>query len=114
MKYVDNPTDQDAIKRILSFCLEHYTEVISLELMAKELYLNKYYISNVFKERMNVNYKDFVNRLRIEHACNMLKKGVSATESAYTSGFSSVRTFNRVFQKYKEMSPRVYKNQKRK
>ena len=112
MTFVENPTDQDAIKRILTYCVEHYTEPISLEMMAKELYLNKHYISYVFKERMNVNYKDFVNRLRVEHACNMLEKGVSVTESAYASGFSSVRTFNRVFLKYVEMSPKDYKNQK--
>ena len=112
MKFVDIPTDQEAIKRILHFCVEHYTEPMSLEMMSKELYLNKHYISNVFKERMNVNYKDFVNRLRVEHACSMLEKGVSVTESAYASGFSSVRTFNRVFLKYMEMSPRDYKNEK--
>ena len=112
MTFVENPTEQDAIKRILNFCLKHYTEPMSLELMAKELYLNKHYISNVFKERMNVNYKDFVNRLRVEHACRMLEKGVSVTESAYASGFSSMRTFNRVFLKYMAMSPREYKNQK--
>lgn len=112
MTFVENPTDQDAIKRILNFCVEHYTEPISLELMAKELYLNKHYISNVFKERMNVNYKDFVNRLRVEHACSILEKDMSVTESAYASGFSSVRTFNRVFLKYMAMSPREYKNQK--
>lgn len=110
MKFVDNPTDQDAIKRILTYCVEHYTEEINLEILAKELYLNKHYISHVFKERMNVNYKDFVNKLRVEHACSMLEKGVQVTESAYASGFSSVRTFNRVFLKYMEMSPRDYKN----
>ena len=51
MKFVENPTDQEAIKRILHFCVEHYTELMSLEMMSKELYLNKHYISNVFKDR---------------------------------------------------------------
>lgn len=113
MEFRENPTDQDAIKRILNFCVEHYTEPISLQMMEKELYLNKHYISYVFKERMNVNYKDFVNRLRVEHACNMLMNGVMITECAYASGFSSVRTFNRAFLKYMKMSPRDYRNQKR-
>lgn len=112
MEFRENPIDQDAIKRILTYCVEHYTEEVSLEILAKELYLNKHYISRIFKERMNVNYKDFVNRLRVEHACNMLEKGVSVTESAYASGFSSVRTFNRVFTKDMEMSPREYKKTK--
>lgn len=112
MEFEDNPTDQDAIKRILTYCVEHYTEEISLEILAKELYLNKHYISHVFKERMNMNYKDFVNKLRVEHACDMLEKGAQVTESAYASGFSSVRTFNRAFLKYMEMSPKEYKKTK--
>ena len=109
MEFVNNPTEQDDIKRILAFCLEHYTESVSLELMAKELYLNKYYVSRVFKERMNVGYKEFMNKLRIEHACRMLDTGARATEVAYASGFSSVRTFNRVFLKYMGVNPREYK-----
>lgn len=109
MEFADNPAEQDAIKRILAYCVEHYTEPISLEILAKELYLNKYYISRVFQERMNIGYKDFINKLRVEHACGMLEKGSSVTETAYASGFSSVRTFNRAFQKYMGMSPREYK-----
>lgn len=112
MEFEDNPADQDAIKRILTYCVEHYTEEISLEILAKELYLNKHYISHIFKERMNMNYKDFVNKMRVEHACSILEKGVQVTESAYESGFSSVRTFNRAFSKYMEMSPKAYKKMK--
>ncbi len=108
MAFQDNPTDQDAIKRILKYCVEHYTEPIDLEILSKELYLNKDYISHVFKERMHMNYKDFVNKLRVEHASGLLKKGMRVTETAYESGFSSVRTFNRAFQKYMMMSPREY------
>lgn len=108
MALVDNPGDQDAIKRILSYCIENYTEPISLEGLAKELYLNKYYISHIFKERMNISYKDFINKLRVEHACGLLEKGSSITEIAYASGFSSVRTFNRAFLKHLGMTPRDY------
>jgi len=108
MEFQDNPTDQDAIKRVLKYCVEHYTEPIGLELLSKELYLNKDYISHVFKERMHMNYKDFINKLRVEHAVRLLKKGMRVTDAAYESGFTSVRTFNRVFQKYMMMSPREY------
>ena len=108
MEFQDNPTEQEAIKRILKYCVEHYTEPIDLEILSKELYLNKDYISHVFKERMHMNYKDFVNKLRVEHASRLLKKCMRITEVAYESGFSSVRTFNRAFQKYMLMSPREY------
>ncbi|MBQ8038837.1 MAG: AraC family transcriptional regulator [Lachnospiraceae bacterium] len=112
MTFADNPTDQDSIKKILTYCVERYTEELSLEIIGKDLGFNKQYISKVFKQRMNENYKDFVNKLRVEHACDMLEKGAQVTESAYASGFSSVRTFNRAFLKYMEMSPKEYKKKK--
>lgn len=108
MELVEKPGDQEAMKRILSYCIENYTEPLTLEHLAKELYLNKYYISHIFRERMNTSYKDFVNQLRVEHACELLEKGTSITNIAYACGFSSVRTFNRAFLKYMNMTPREY------
>lgn len=101
-------TDHDSIKNILTYCSENYTEPLTLELLAKELHLNKYYISHIFKERMNIGFADFVNSLRIEHACNLLEKGSNITEIAFSSGFSSIRTFNRVFLQTLGMTPRDY------
>lgn len=108
MELVDKPGDQDTSKRILSYCLEHYMEPLTLDYLAKELYLSKYYISHIFRERMNISYKDFINQLRMEHVCDMLKKEKNITEAAYACGFSSVRTFNRVFLQSVGMTPREY------
>lgn len=107
-EFIDKPGDQDTIKRILSYCIENYTKPLTLEYLAKELYLNKYYISHIFSERLNIHYKDFITQLRLDHACELLKKNVNVTETAYASGFSSMKTFNRTFLKYMKMSPREY------
>lgn len=108
MEFSNKPGDQETIKKILSYCIENYTEPLTLECLAKDLYLNKYYISHIFQERMNTHYKDFINQLRIEHACGLLKEDSRITEIAYASGFSTVRTFNRAFLKYMNMTPREY------
>lgn len=104
----DKQGDEDTIKRILSYCLENYTKTITLESLAKDLYLNKFHISHVLHERMQMSFKEFVNKLRVEHSCGLLEKGSSVTEVAYASGFSSVRTYNRAFLRYMNMSPREY------
>ncbi len=105
---IDKPGDQDTIKKLLTYCNENYTKPLTLDYLAKELYLNKYYISHIFRQRLNISYKDFITQLRIDHACKLLKKNVSVTEAAYSSGFSSIKTFNRIFLQYKKMSPRQY------
>lgn len=112
MEPEDNPGDQDTVKMILRYCMENYTRPLSLEILSKELNLNKYYISHIFSQRMKISYKDFINNLRVEHACSLLKKGDSITDIAYAAGFSSVRTFNRAFLKSRKMTPRDYIKQK--
>ena len=108
MTLADSPGDQDTVKNILKYCMENYTEPLSLELLSKELHLNKYYISHIFQERMHISFKDFINSLRVESACNLLGKSSSITDIAYAAGFSSVRTFNRAFLKHMHMTPSDY------
>lgn len=108
MKLAPISSDQDSIKRLMQYCAANYTEPLTLDSISKELHLNKYYISHVFKERMNIGFTDFVNNLRTEHACNLLERGVNITEVAFASGFSSIRTFNRCFSQNMGMTPREY------
>lgn len=108
MTLSDAPADQDSIKKLLTYCTNNYTEPLSLETLSRELHLNKYYISHIFQERMGISYKDFINSLRVEHACKLLTKDISVTEVAYASGFTTIRTFNRAFLKHVGMTPRDY------
>ncbi len=112
MSLIPAPSDHDSIKSVLTYCSENYTEPLSLEIISRNLHLNKYYISHIFKERMNIGFTDFVNSLRVEHACNLLERGCSITEIAFSSGFSSIRTFNRVFANTVGMTPREYLKRK--
>lgn len=108
MELTDVPTHHDSLKDLLTYCLENYTEPLTLDGLSASLHLNKYYISHLFKERMHMGFTDFVNQLRIEHACSLLTKDASIAEVAFSSGFSSIRTFNRVFRKNMGMTPRDY------
>lgn len=108
MDFISSTSDQDSVKRLLQYCSENYMNPITLDSISKDLHLNKYYISHVFKERMNIGFADFLNNMRTEHACSLLKKGVNITEVAYSSGFNSIRTFNRVFIQNMGMTPREY------
>lgn len=105
--------NQDTVKVLLSYCIENYTEDLSLDRVSQELHLSKYYICHVFKERMGIGFADFINNLRIEHACSLLVRGSKVTDAAYASGFSSIRTFNRVFLDIMGMVPRDYKAKKK-
>lgn len=109
MELVDKSEEQEAMVKILSYCIKNYTKPLSLEFLSKELHLSQDHISRIFRKRMNTSYKDFIDQLRLEHARELLDEGARVTDTAYACGFSSVRTFNRVFLKHMDMSPREYK-----
>ncbi len=100
--------DYDSVKNVLMFCSANYTEPLSLDILSKKLHLSRYHISHIFSEKLQVSFTDFLNTLRLEHACSLLEKGANITEIALSSGFSSVRTFNRVFAEQMKMTPREY------
>lgn len=104
----DVNVNYDSVKKLLLFCSEHYRESLTLEVLAKELHLSRDYISHIFSDRLGIHFPDFINRLRVEQACQHLVKGCSMTEVAYNAGFSSIRSFNRNFKQIMGMSPSSY------
>lgn len=107
---VPSSGDPDTIKSILSYCFSNFREPVSLNSAAQALHLSKFYICHIFKERMGMGFTAFINLLRTEHACQLLSKDISITDVAFLSGFSSTRSFNRVFLEQKGMPPRKYRS----
>ena len=57
-----------------------------------------HYLSRVFSEAVGINFRRFVNELRLEYARELLTTtDLPVTEIAYKSGFGSIRSFNRAF-----------------
>lgn len=101
---------QDSISSILTYCANHYKENVSVADVADALHISRSHISRLFSARINMNFCDYINCLRLVDAANMLgNEDVSITEIAYKSGFSTLRTFNRAFLKHYGVSPSEYK-----
>jgi len=113
MKLVERRNTQDSVRRILLYCLEHYKTPLTLDILAEQLHLSKYYISHVFTERLNLSFPDFINGLRVESACRRLDRGYNVTDAAFEAGFNSIRSFNRNFERVMGVPPSRYKKQAR-
>ena len=109
MSYISRPEDNDSIKEILSYCSAHFTEPINLDSVAEALHLSRYYISHIISERMGISFIRYINGMRVDRACSLLAAGTDITEVCYASGFSSIRTFNRVFLEITGVPPRQYR-----
>ena len=97
-------------KKVINYCRKHYREDISLEILEKELYINRYYISHMFADYLHVGFNEYINSLRVFEACRKLRhETTSITEIAQQVGFGSPRTFNRAFRQKMGMSPSEYR-----
>lgn len=113
MTLVQRKNTQDSVRKILLYCLENYKKPLTLDVLAEQLHLSKYYISHVFTQRLNLSFPEFINGLRVESACRRLEKGHSVTDVAFAAGFNSIRSFNRNFERVMGVPPSRYKKQVR-
>ena len=104
------PEEAHALKAIVNYCTKHYQKELSLSLLQEELHISKYYISHLFSDRLGIGFNEYVNSLRISFACRRLQeRDVSITEVSSLSGFGTLRTFNRAFQKRMGCAPSEYR-----
>lgn len=103
-------SNTDNVQRILEYCSVNYMNKITLDVISRDLYINRYHISHIFNDTLGISITDYINTLRIIQAEILLKKdNYSMAEIAQTIGFSNQRTFNRVFLAQKGMTPSEYR-----
>lgn len=102
--------DNNIVRDVLNYCTQNYTGNLQLDTVAQALHINKYYISHLFTQKLHVRFNEYVGMLRISAAQRMLDEGhANITEIAYAVGFNSTRSFNRLFLKYMNTTPREYR-----
>ena len=96
------------IKDYLDF---HYPETIRLDDLAETFYINKFYLSRIFKEVTSFTINDYLNVNRIKKAHRLLlETDDSITSIAEQLGYENITYFERVFKKYRNMTPLKYRN----
>ena len=95
---------------IYQYTMEHYTETISLKKIASVAHLTPHAFCRYFKKHTGKTYVAFINEIRINEACKIMLSGKfdNIASVANDTGFSNAVTFNRVFRKVLQKSPREY------
>lgn len=90
------------IDHVLDYIQEHLFEPINLEKIATEAYFSPFHFHRIFTSITGETPNDYVVRLRLEKAANMLfvRRNTTITDIAYTCGFSSPAVFSRSFKKH--------------
>lgn len=108
---IDHPQKAE-IKKAIVYINSHLNETITLNAVAKHVFLSSYYLSKLFKKEMNINFVDYVNRKKIDRAIILLQDATWSIDSiAHNLGFSQTSYFSKTFKKTTELSPSQYRKQ---
>ena len=97
-------------ERIKYYLDAHYLEDINLEIIAKNLHLNKFYLSHCFKNYMGISPMQYINKRRISEAQMLLiSTKLTITEISFRCGFNNSNYFQTTFKKAIGITPGQYR-----
>jgi len=104
-------TEAYILSHALLYIRENYCEKITLNSISSFCHYSNSYISHIFKKKMKTNIKNYINRLRMEHAKKMLLETKCPVAGiASTVGFDDPNYFSCVFRGITGLTPSEYRN----
>ena len=101
---------EEKVRAILEFLEKNYSDSnMGLGMTSEEFRISESYLSLIFKEKTGVTFGDYLEKIRIEQACRLLKEGRLIVAVAEQTGYNSVQSFRRAFKRVKGISPSEYR-----
>lgn len=100
--------DDERIMNTIAYINTHYSENLSLEMLAKKSYVSVNQLCKLFKNRFGTTVAKYIMSKRISEAKKLLAQGKTVSETALACGFADYANFIRVFKKFVGTSPGKY------
>jgi len=99
------------IKEITDYLHKNYSSKINLRSVAASFYVNPIYLGQVFRKKTGSYFNEYLNKLRIEKAIELMEKtSMSLSEIASATGYSNQVSFYRVFKELLNSNPADFRN----
>ncbi|MDF2925668.1 MAG: two component transcriptional regulator, AraC family [Paenibacillaceae bacterium] len=104
-------SEEQIIAKAKEYIWGAYSKEISLEDVSEHVYLSSGYFSKLFKQYTGENYIDYLIRIRMEKAKELLETTVYKTfVIGEAVGYPNTKYFFRLFKKYTGLTPSEYRN----
>ena len=109
-RILQEKSDTKEIRPALDYVEEHFRENIRIEDLSGICGLSESHFRRLFVQYMNMKPVDYLNMIRIRHACTLLQKEyLSMEEVGYRAGYQTSSTFIRNFRKFTGTTPYHWK-----
>lgn len=98
------------IKKIVNYVNVNFHEDLSIKELSARFGLTPNYLSQIFKNETGESFVSYINRLRIEKACTLLRTSdLKISEIVRQVGYNDSQYFYRVFKKHIGQTPIEYR-----
>lgn len=101
----------DYVQDVIAYIDSHYTEELSLNILADLYGLSSSYLSTMLNRQLHMSLTAYINRLRIGMAKEFLlnKPGLLIQDIAVMVGYNNIHTFLRAFKKEEGITPNQFR-----
>lgn len=111
---VSRLTQNSDISPISLYLQNIFTQAANLDWIAAHFGITKEYLCSLFKSQTGMTIIEYINLLRIQHACTLLQEtDLSSAEISARCGYGSPIYFNRVFKRIMEETPLAHRRRAR-
>ncbi|MBP3216831.1 MAG: helix-turn-helix domain-containing protein [Lachnospiraceae bacterium] len=99
---------QDLLQNLLAYIESHIEGDLSLDELADQFYVSKYYLSHLFQENLGVSAHRYITKKRLSACRDAILSGAPISRVCFDYGFREYSSFYRAFCKEYGMSPKEY------
>ena len=100
------PSDSGVVRDIVIYINNNITQPLSLEDIAEQFYISKYYLCRQFKKRMGIGVRKYITHKRINLVKELHSSGENLTDACISAGFGDYSSFYVAYKKLYETSPK--------
>jgi two-component system response regulator YesN len=94
----------------MNYIRDNYKENLTLESVAQQVFISPFYLSHLFREELDITFLEYLTRIRIETAKQLLKdQNTTISSIAAEVGYEDPSYFSKVFKKNTGLSPNQYR-----
>lgn len=109
LKATSSTSNNSILNLTKNYINAHVFEKISLADVASHINISPSYLSSIFKKHYEQSFVDYVNMVKIEKACELIKENnYLIYQISYMLGYENAYYFSKVFRKYIGMTPKEY------
>ncbi|WP_242870629.1 AraC family transcriptional regulator [Pseudobutyrivibrio sp. 49] len=106
VEYISTSYSGTKINSIIQYINENLTGDLSVETIATQFYLSRYYLMHTFKDETGYTIGNYITMKRLSAAQALIDAGTSIVDASEQAGFGTYSTFLRAYKKTYGTSPR--------